>query len=486
MTKSATTAALETQHQIRANAAELQDYFSDLYSWEKTVERDEEARRQAKAARQPSAGGATAAAPVRSAPTPAAHTYDRGYYKWAKFDVEAALKEADEDGHVTKSAVAASSSREEIEREEGNAHYKRGDFVAAIKCYTRCLGYDSRNAVVLSNRAMAYLKNREFAKAEDDCNLAIQVDPSHLKSLSRRATARNALGKHRLALLDFERAAALDPKSRQLQNQIASTKELLRAAIKRAPTQRGKLLIEVIDDEPKEVKRPVKLPVEPAAGSVVREDEPEDKENARANTLTEPEKIELPAAVATSKKPANALGGTPPPPPPTPSVPAASRASAALLVPKLPKKAPATSYEFGRVWKSLALKGDQEHRGRLLASRATYLRAIRPATLRTVFKNSIEPEIVCEAFHVFRHAVLASPLSSTDSDARASATAFVLEFAQELAKVPRFSMAVMFLSASEKEDVAWVLDALHARAEQQANATEAQQIAALKTVYAVK
>lgn len=87
MTKSATTAALETQHQIRANAAALQDYFSDLYSWEKTVTRDEEARKQAKAAQQQSVHGAIPVAPVRSTRTPAAHTHDRGYDKWAKFDV---------------------------------------------------------------------------------------------------------------------------------------------------------------------------------------------------------------------------------------------------------------------------------------------------------------------------------------------------------------------------------------------------------------
>lgn len=103
------------------------------------------------------------------------------------------------------SSPATTKSREELEKEEGNAHYKRGDYVAAIKSYTRCLGYNPQNAVVLSNRAMAYLKNREFANAEDDCKLALKADPTHVKSYSRRGTARNSLGKHRLALLDFTR-----------------------------------------------------------------------------------------------------------------------------------------------------------------------------------------------------------------------------------------------------------------------------------------
>lgn len=376
--------------------------------------------------------------------------------------------------------TASSKSREEIEREEGNAHYKRGDFVAAIKCYTRCLGYNARSAVVLSNRAMAYLKNREFAKAEADCTLALEVDACHLKSLSRRATARNALGKHRLALLDLERAATLDPKSRPVQTQITATKELLRTAIKRAPALNRKLLITVIDgDAPTEVSTTRK----PAAASaIVREN----NENASANSRV-PEKSEPLAVVATSKT----VASTPSPPPPPPAaVPGPSRSPITLPVPTLPKKAPATSYEFGRVWKSLALKGDAEHRVRLLAARATYLEAIRPATLTTVFKDSIEPEIVCEAFHVFRHVTLAPsapPVSSVaDSDAHAStASSFVLEFALALAKVPRFSMAVMFLSDREKEDVSWVLNALLVRAQQEANEATAQQIVALKKAYEV-
>lgn len=101
----AAASVIEVQHQIRANAAQLQDYFSDLYSWEKSVSQEEEARKKARAS---SAVAATPAPRVRqtvnvaAAPSlstsddaavskkyvePAAHTYDKGYNKWAKFDV---------------------------------------------------------------------------------------------------------------------------------------------------------------------------------------------------------------------------------------------------------------------------------------------------------------------------------------------------------------------------------------------------------------
>jgi tetratricopeptide (TPR) repeat protein len=54
---------------------------------------------------------------------------------------------------------------EEVERERGNAEFKGGNFSAAVKCYTKCLGLKARNYVAFSNRAMAYLKLKEYARA---------------------------------------------------------------------------------------------------------------------------------------------------------------------------------------------------------------------------------------------------------------------------------------------------------------------------------
>jgi len=54
---------------------------------------------------------------------------------------------------------------EESERERGNAEFKGGNFTAAVKCYTKCLGLKGKNYVAFSNRAMAYLKLKEYARA---------------------------------------------------------------------------------------------------------------------------------------------------------------------------------------------------------------------------------------------------------------------------------------------------------------------------------
>lgn len=145
---------LEMQHQIRANAANLQDYFSDLYSWEKAISQEDASRKKNK-----KSGGANTAPPPRARQSavigsvsdgdkvegektrPAdAHTYDKGYKRWDKFDVvrlqfcgplkycyvmelmcslymcvqEAALREADGDAQAQKEeapAVGVSAGR---------------------------------------------------------------------------------------------------------------------------------------------------------------------------------------------------------------------------------------------------------------------------------------------------------------------------------------------------------------------------------------
>ncbi|KAE8896527.1 hypothetical protein PF005_g4260 [Phytophthora fragariae] len=500
MQEDKTPSVVDVQHQIRANASQLQDYFSDLYAWEKSIGKEDSARkRAAKTTKKPATAGATPpprgargngvgrnneAADGVNGKKPDSHTYDKGYNRWEKFDVDAALKEADEDAStktksgaaspplqsspVPRRVVAASpstKSREELEKEGGNAHYKRGDYVAAIKSYTRCLGYNPQNAVVLSNRAMAYLKNREFANAEDDCTLALKADPLHVKSYSRRGTARNSLGKHRLALLDFQQAATLDPKSRQIQTQVQSTRELIRTAIKRAP-KRTEFVIEVIGESP------------PSKHLRSEQDSEEDTENKENHGSLQQSSA---VAAPTQKSPLHEAKPTdllPVPQKPGQTGTKTTKKSSVIL-PKLPKKAPATSYEFGRVWKSLALRGDSDQQSRLISLRADYLRMIDPSAVRTIFKTAIESDVLCEIFHVFRHAVLSPDSGATVPE---GSTTFVLAFASELTKVPRFNMTVMLLSDKEKEDMAWVVSRLEEQV-QHGDESKKRQVADLKKLY---
>ncbi|CEG45719.1 Uncharacterized conserved protein, contains LRR repeats [Plasmopara halstedii] len=458
MKESSVPSVVEMQHQIRSNASRLQDYYSDLYAWEKRIGQEELARKKTSKTTSSSA----TALPPRSVNIISgnnrckdvaadhmkamdAHTHDKGYKRWEKFDVDAALKKADKEDNPqlcnespiatqnlscqvaatkkTPASLTASKTREELEREDGNLHYKQGDFVAAIKSYTRCLGYNPQNVVVLSNRAMAYLKNREYTNAEDDCTLALETDLTHVKSYMRRGTARNSLGKHRLALLDFQQAATLDPKSRQIQTQLQSTRELIRMAIKRSP-KRTEFTIKVVNEK---------------SGI-------EDKKDINSSVQERTEKSSLPS----SQSPSPAISAS-----------SGSRSDDAdkhlIFFPKFPKKAPATSYEFARVWKTLALRGDEEQKCRLLHLRADYLRIIDPPALSAVFKSGMESDVLCEIFHTLRHAIL---IQITNEAVSKESVMFALALASELTKVPRFNMIIMLLSSREKVDILWVINRL--------------------------
>jgi tetratricopeptide (TPR) repeat protein len=308
--------SMDIQHQIRHNAEIMGSEMGDLRDWEKTIKkRDKKIRKvsvRGTAGGKPAVrGGGTvslkmskpAAAPAKKEKkekkekkkkekkgpvaggflnkgkeetTAAKHTHDKGYDKWAKFDVAAAEREFDEaekeepeesdssssdedDGPAmhpflrkspasalqglrrpkrgtvaSAGAAAPSRSREEVEREDGNLHYKKGYFGEAVKCYTRCIAINPRNVMALSNRAMAYLKLKEWKKAVQDCDLALRVDGSHVKSFTRRATAFNGLGMHAAALDNFCTAASLGD-SKQTTADIRKTREMVKSAIRRTP-----------------------------------------------------------------------------------------------------------------------------------------------------------------------------------------------------------------------------------------------------------
>lgn len=124
---------------------------------------------------------------------------------------------------------------EAVERDRGNEEFRKGNFALAIKAYTKCLGLKARNYVAFSNRAMANLRMKDFVSAESDCNCALSIQPDHIKSIVRRASARTFLGKHRAALADLYYALELDPSSKAVRTDIEKAREQLRQAVSRAP-----------------------------------------------------------------------------------------------------------------------------------------------------------------------------------------------------------------------------------------------------------
>lgn len=229
--------ALRVQTQIRQNAEELSAFLGELGQWEKRAgERDEALRRRLERQRGPAEPRERfePAPPRESDSTPSERVEGSGPLTPAtiagSFVPSAAVPV------VPRAARQISSlDAEAAQRERGNEEFRAGDFSAAVKSYTRCLGMTRGNVTAFSNRAAAYLKLREFAKAEADCSSALRLEPAHLKSLVRRASARNGLGRHRAALQDLLAAQTLDPSSSGIRLELSRTREMLRNAVNRAP-----------------------------------------------------------------------------------------------------------------------------------------------------------------------------------------------------------------------------------------------------------
>ena len=264
---------IKVQAQIRQNAEEISSYLSDMTKWEKSITRkDVEIRKKGsngakalpvragsgtvKVVEKPVAATASAAAAPSSSSSSSSSSFSSSSSSPSSSSSSssdataltpatlatnaaapslAAVEPALKAKIPAARGVASTKDAETAERERGNMEYEMGNFAAAAKAYTKCLGIKARNYVAFSNRAMAYIKMKEYLRAETDSTAALAIEPAHVKSLTRRATARNAIGRHRAALQDLIRAAELEPGNKQVRVEMQRAKEMLRSAVNRAP-----------------------------------------------------------------------------------------------------------------------------------------------------------------------------------------------------------------------------------------------------------
>mmetsp|Transcript_49574 Transcript_49574/g.105350 ORF Transcript_49574/g.105350 Transcript_49574/m.105350 type:complete len:104 (+) Transcript_49574:97-408(+) len=83
--------------------------------------------------------------------------------------------------------LSANESKEEAEtkglalKDEGNAALKDGHYSEAVHHYSMGLSHLPDNAIILSNRALAYIKLENYGLAIQDATHAIESDASYPK-----------------------------------------------------------------------------------------------------------------------------------------------------------------------------------------------------------------------------------------------------------------------------------------------------------------
>ncbi|KAF8115771.1 hypothetical protein N665_0025s0221 [Sinapis alba] len=89
-------------------------------------------------------------------------------------------------------------------RSKGNDFFKAGRFQEASTAYGEGLDHDSRNSVLLCNRAACLFKMGQFLRAIEDSTSALTVRPAYAKARLRRADCNAKLGNWELAVKDYE------------------------------------------------------------------------------------------------------------------------------------------------------------------------------------------------------------------------------------------------------------------------------------------
>lgn len=144
---------------------------------------------------------------------------------------QAEIKNADDEPDLS-----ASESFEEAEvkglalKDEGNAALRDGRYGEASHHYSMALSHLPDSAVVLSNRALAYIKLENYGLAIQDATRATLSDPSYPKGYYRRGTAEFALGRSKAARRDFRRVCRLLPKDRDARAKLAACDKAVREA----------------------------------------------------------------------------------------------------------------------------------------------------------------------------------------------------------------------------------------------------------------
>jgi serine/threonine-protein phosphatase 5 len=119
-------------------------------------------------------------------------------------------------------------------KDKGNKALMGGHHVEAIGFYSEALellGEDNPNAIILSNRAQAFIKVENYGLAISDATLAIEIDASYPKAYYRRGTAEFALNKPKQARKDFKMVCKLRPKDRDARLRYSQCDKLVKQAL---------------------------------------------------------------------------------------------------------------------------------------------------------------------------------------------------------------------------------------------------------------
>jgi tetratricopeptide (TPR) repeat protein len=105
------------------------------------------------------------------------------------------------------------------------------DYKEAVDCYTKSIQLFPNDPATFSNRAMAYLKLKEFARVIEDSNEAIKLKSDYIKAYHRRGKAYVAVNKLEMAIRDFQYILEKEPNNKEAMNELKQARNKLEGKV---------------------------------------------------------------------------------------------------------------------------------------------------------------------------------------------------------------------------------------------------------------
>lgn len=263
--------------------------------------------------------------------------------------------------------------------------------------------------MLYANRGMALIKTEKYGAAEQDCDVALQLDPAYGKAIARRATARKKLKKYNEALEDFTHLLEIEPKNQQAINETKDIQKLI-ARSKEIPKMSEVKLKNVKPDDKEQIKNannvePIKKtrrsnkPLKRIHITEVGVDDPDDQKKVVPKNNSNPRVIHS--------------------------------------GPKTELCIPSTSFMFETEFKRLKNEGEQLY---------IYIRLIPPSDYSKLFYQCLDN--------------LISPFVNILKDYYIRDNVPYHEEMDSFSRVQRFGMAVMFLSRKDQDTLKYLLNNL--------------------------
>ncbi|CAD8122438.1 unnamed protein product [Paramecium sonneborni] len=115
----------------------------------------------------------------------------------------------------------------EQEKIKGNEALKSNDLKEAINYYTQSIQFDRQMAASYCNRALVYLKLKEYQNVINDCDYAIALQSDYTKAYHRRGKAYFALKQYDKAYLDFKYILQVEPDNNEVNGELRECRKFL-------------------------------------------------------------------------------------------------------------------------------------------------------------------------------------------------------------------------------------------------------------------